>query len=179
MTWDSVCSLIEATKFPSELRVLAEEFQLVLTGVVLKESVEITSELAASATAFLDRVAAELSQRVVVAKIGAIAGGKDYRGRYFSFSGATGSDFRLWIAVTEKHAQYNQPLHGQTVWVSSADNETLSLDVQERLESAGFSWLKDRAGWTRWPEARPWLRSETLARSRRRPRFSYANSSLI
>ena len=47
--------------------------------------------------------------------------------------------------------------HEQSVWISSADNETLPQEVQVKLDAAGFSWLKDRAGWARW------RRGETVA----------------
>ena len=121
VTWDSVRSLVVARNFPREIRAVAEEFELVLDAVVLQKSVEISSELAGWATAFLGRVVVELNQRVVVAKVGRIVHGKDYRGRYVSFSGATGSDFRLWFAVTETNARYNQPL-----------SRAVSVDLERR-----------------------------------------------
>jgi hypothetical protein len=150
VSWHQVRELVVATPFPAEVATVADEFVHVLDGVVLKENVTMTAELREWAIAFLNRVTAQLRVAMDVTKTGSVFRRGDYVGRYLSLVTPDAIPFRLWFAVTERGARYNQPLHEAFVWVLSADNETLHADLPARLHNVGFMWLKDREGWTRW-----------------------------
>lgn len=149
-SWSDVRQLVASTSFPAAIVAVAEEFVAVLDGTVVKKDIHMSAPLREWGATFLANVAGQLNERIGIVKRGNVVRGKDYLGRYLSFVSPEAIPFRLWFAITEENARYNQPLHEAFAWVSTADNDRLPAGLPTKLEAAGFMWLKDRAGWWRW-----------------------------